>query len=176
MVKSIDVSIKCITDLLMNRFPLEPIEAIGKMTKEEQAEIAAYRESETNELYVPGIALQSCLIAAATYSKGKGRASLQKPAAACIMINPERILLHRKEYVIDSRAVVNPSTRGRIIKHRPRIIDWSLDFEIEFDNILITEVQLRRIVDDAGLRVGLLDFRPAKKGQFGRFMVTSWNK
>ncbi len=35
MVKTVDVSIKCITDLLMHRFPLEPIEAIDKMTKEE---------------------------------------------------------------------------------------------------------------------------------------------
>ena len=34
--------------------------------------------------------------------------------------------------------------------------------------------ELRQVVDDAGSRCGLLDFRPEKKGPFGRFMVTSW--
>ena len=33
---------------------------------------------------------------------------------------------------------------------------------------------LKAIVDDAGDRVGLLDFRPERKGPFGRFMVTAW--
>lgn len=31
-----------------------------------------------------------------------------------------------------------------------------------------------RIVDDCGTRVGLLDFRPERKGPFGRFVVTKW--
>jgi hypothetical protein len=31
-------------------------------------------------------------------------------------------------------------------------------------------------VDDAGQRVGALDFRPEKKGAFGRFVVTHWEK
>jgi len=30
------------------------------------------------------------------------------------------------------------------------------------------------VVDDAGVRVGLLDFRPERKGSFGRFMVVEW--
>jgi len=33
---------------------------------------------------------------------------------------------------------------------------------------------LRHIVDDAGSRVGLLDFRPERKGPFGRFIVIEW--
>ena len=41
--KSAEVRIKGVSALLMHRFPLEPIEAIEKKTREEQAEIAAYR-------------------------------------------------------------------------------------------------------------------------------------
>src|SRR5215475_7772791 len=102
--KAIEVMIKGVSALLMHRFPLQPIEAIEKQSPEVQAEEAAYRD-ETNGrgLYIPGINLQRALIAAATYSKGKGRASLQKPAAACLQITPERLALGVKEYNIDSR-------------------------------------------------------------------------
>jgi hypothetical protein len=34
---------------------------------------------------------------------------------------------------------------------------------------------VRVIVNDAGSRVGLLDFRPEKKGPFGRFSVIKWD-
>ena len=71
-------------------------------------------------------------------------------------------------------AVVMPATKGRIVRYRPRLNQWKVSFDIEFDNTLITETQLRRVVDDAGSRVGLLDFRPERKGPFGRFIVIDW--
>jgi len=172
-MKTVEVTLKGTSALLMHRFPLEPIEAIEKKTKEEQAEIAAYRDPD-GELYVPGVNVQRSLVAAAVYSKGKGRASLQKPVAACVIVTPERISLGAKEYEIDSRAVVMPSTKGRIVRHRPRLDEWSITFCIEWDETLLTEDQIRRVVDDAGARVGLLDFRPERKGPFGRSIVTSW--
>lgn len=162
------------TALLMHRFPMEPIEAIEKKSPEEQAEIAAYRDPETEELYIPGICIQRAFVNAATYSKGKGRASLQKQAAACIMVSPERISLGTKVYLIDSRPIVVPATKGRVIRHRPRLNKWAVNFEIEYDSSLMKESELRKIVDDAGQRVGFLDFRPEKKGPFGRSFVTAW--
>jgi len=170
-MKSVEVSIKGTSPLLMHRFPLEPVEAIEKKTPEEQAEIAAYRDSESGELYVPGIAVQRALVAGAVYSKGKGRASLQKPAAACLMVNPQTIRLGMKEYVVDSRPVVVPATKGRILRHRARLDEWALNFELEWDDTLLKETEVRRILDDTGSRVGLLDFRPERKGPFGRFVV-----
>jgi hypothetical protein len=160
----------------MHVYPMVPIEnpPIEKRSVEEQAEIAAYRDPETKNLYVPGTNLQRSLVAAAGYSKGKGRATLQKQTAACVFIHPERISLGVKKYEIDSRPVVVPATRGRVIRHRPRLDEWELRFTIEYDESLLTEKQMRQIVDDAGSRVGLLDFRPAKKGPFGRFVVISW--
>ena len=115
-----------------------------------------------------------CLVGAAVYSKGKGRASLQKPVAACVIVTPERASLGVKQYNIDSRPVNIPATRGRIIRHRPRLDKWSVLFTIQYDDELLTEEQLRQVVDNAGSRVGLLDFRPEKKGPFGRFIVTHW--
>ncbi len=173
-MRNLSVTIKGISPLLMHRYPMEPIEAIEKKSREEQAEIAAYRIPESKELYIPGVALQRALIGAAVYSKGKGRASLQKPVAACFIIDPEYLSLNKTEYTIDQRPIVIPSTKGRIIRYRPRLDEWEVSFNLTFDDVLVTESQARKIVDDAGSRVGLLDFRPACKGPFGRFIVTEW--
>lgn len=171
--KLINCKIKGISPLLMHAFPLVPIEAFEKKTPEEQAEYSAYKDPLGN-YYVPGVNIQRCLIAAAAYSKGKGRASLQKQAAACLMVNPEHVLLNQKTYEIDIRPVVIPATKGRVLRYRPRFDNWELTFEIEYDDNMLTEIEIRRIVDDAGLKVGLLDFRPACKGPYGRFIVIEW--
>lgn len=173
-MKVINVKIQGKSALLMHRYPLEEVKGIEKMTKEEQAEISAYRMPEKRDLFIPAVALQRCLINAAIYSKGKGRASLQKPVAACVMVSPEYLDLHQTEYTIDSRPIVNPSTKGRIVRHRPRLDEWEVECIVEYDPELVSASEMRTIFDDAGSRVGLLDFRPEKKGPFGRFMVTQW--
>lgn len=173
-MKVVRVTIKGISPLLMNRFPLEPITALEKKPKEEQAEIAAYRDPDTGELYIPGPAFQQALVNGGAFSKGKGRASLIKTVAASVIVLTERASLGTTEYVIDARPVVISATRGRIIRYRPRLDDWQATFLVQFDPDLITEAQLREVVDSAGSRVGLLDYRPACKGPFGRFMVVGW--
>lgn len=160
--------------LLMHRYPMEPIEALEKRSAKEQAEISAYRHPETGELYVPGVAIQRALIGAATFSKGKGRSTLQKVAAACLFVSPEYALLGTKDFIIDSRPVVIAATKGRVVRHRARLDHWSVTVKLEWDDTLLTENQVRRIVDDCGSRVGLLEFRPERKGPYGRFVVTSW--
>lgn len=166
--------IKGTSALLMHAYPMEPIEALEKKSKEIQAEYAAYRDPKNKRLFIPAICLQRALISAATYSKGKGRGSLQKNAAACVGIEPERLDLGISDYEIDSRPVVIAATKGRIIRHRPRVDNWSVKFEIIWDENLLRETEVKKILDDCGQRVGLLDFRPEKKGPFGKFMVTSW--
>ena len=172
--KVIRVEIKGKSPILMHKYPMEKIEALEKKTKEEQAEIAAYRDEDSGILFIPCIAVQRALVNAAMFSKGKGRASLQKPVAACVMVSPVKLFLGVKKYVIDSQRVVIPATKGSVIRHRPRLDMWQVAFDLEYDDTLLTEEQMRTIVDDTGQRVGLLDFRPACKGPFGRFMVTSW--
>lgn len=175
MEKSVKVKLKGISPLLMHSFPMVPLEAAEKRTPEEQAEHAAYRDPDTGELYIPGTNIQRALIGAATYSKGKGRASLQKQTAASVFVSPERILLGVKKFVVDSRPVVVPATKGRVIRHRPRLDSWEVSFELSWDAALLKESEVRKIVDDMGARVGLLDFRPEKKGSFGRCIVTKWD-
>lgn len=172
-VNQVSVTIKDKTPLLMHRFPLEPILALDKKEPGEQCEIAAYR-MEDGELYLPGVALQRAFIGGAKYSKGKGRASLAGIAAACIMVEEIEIGLGTKEYAIDARRVVIAATKGAVVRYRPRLDRWQAKFTLTYEDNLVTEVQVRAIVDNTGDLVGLLDFRPERKGPFGRFMVTEW--
>jgi len=170
----VKVGIEGISPLMMHRYPMEEIKALDKKPAEEQAEIAAHRNKETEELFIPGEAIQRALINAAVYSKGKGRASLQKPAAACLMVTPLEVGLGTKNYIVDSRAVVMPSTKGRIVRHRPKLENWKCSFEIEWDEELLNEEQVRKIVEDMGKRVGLLEFSPRCKGPYGRCKIADW--
>ncbi len=172
--KMIKVEITGKSPLLMHKFPMVPIEAIEKKSPQEQAQLAAYSDEDTGELFIPGINIQRAFVSGATYSKGKRNATLQKTVAACVMIGPERLMLGTKKFSIDSRPVVIKATGGRIIRHRPRLDKWKIKFELEYEDTLLTEDQVRKVVDDTCQRVGFLDFRPEKKGPFGRAMVTSW--
>lgn len=168
------VTIKGTSALLMHKFPMVPVEALEKRPPEEQAELSAYRDQDTGELYVPGLNLQRSFVAAAAYSKGKGRASLMKQAAACLVVDPEYLLLGAKDFKVDVRPVVIKATQGRVLRYRARLDDWQVQFSVSWDPTLLKESEVRRIVDDAGSRVGLLDFRPEHKGPFGRFVVVHW--
>jgi hypothetical protein len=178
MTKTVVVKIEGLSPLLMHAYPLVPIEAMEKKTPEEQAELAAYRIPAGNpgegSLCIQATAMQRALVAGAAYSKGKGRASLQKPAAACLLVNDMYLDLGVKTYAVDGRPVVIPATKGRVVRYRPRIDKWATTFELSYDDSLLSAKQVRQIVDDTGKNVGVLDFRPEKKGPFGRFIVVTW--
>ena len=172
-MQTIKVTIQGVSPLLQHRFIGEPPEGMKNMPPQEQAELATYRDPKTNDLYIPVENLTRALISGASYSKGKGRSSLQKEVAAAVFVNPARISLGTKKFEVDTRAVVIPATRGRVLAHRPRIDEWSAAFTVEFDETLIKKTQIEKILADTGSRVGLMDFRPEKKGPYGRFEVTS---
>jgi hypothetical protein len=173
MIKEIKVTIKGVSPLLMNTYPMvERPEDFKKWSPQEQAGAAEYRTPD-GKLYLPGVALQRSFVNAAAYSKGKGRASLQKQVAACALVSPDYLIITPQSYTIDSRRVAIRGV-GAFVRHRPRFEQWEVQFGVEFDPALLSEKEIRKIVDDSGSRVGVLDFRPERKGPFGRFMVTSW--
>lgn len=175
MKRLIGCRITGVSPLLHHRFPMDPDEGkdLDKKTPDEQAEVVAYRDPEGN-LMVPGVNVQRAFVAGGMYVKVPRVRTATKLVAACVMVTPQYLLLNQKKYTIDSRPVVIPSTKGRIIRHRPCFEEWELEFTIEYDDSLLTQDQMRELVDATGSRVGLCDFRPEKKGPFGRFAVTHW--
>ena len=149
----------------------------GKGTPREQAESKLYIGHD-NKPIIPQPNVFRCFIDAGVFFKaGKSKVTTQKSSLlpACIEIDAIEIPIdHNEPWQVDTRAVRIPSTGGRILCHRPMFQDWSLTFTVEIDTDMIAPKLFREIVDAAGKRIGLGDFRPACKGPFGRFVVTHW--
>ena len=185
---TVSVTIEGVTPILMHRFTEEnevkvssgmSTVSIGdKGTPREQAEKKLYKNDE-GDLYLPGPNIFACIIAAGKFHKnGKSKVTTVKsslvPAAMSILdlVCP----FGTKEFEVDSRSVVIPATGGRIMAHRPRLDKWSLTFRLAIDTLMFAENFARKLVDDAGKRIGLGDFRPDRKGIFGKFVVSNWEK
>ena len=85
-------------------------------------------------------------------------------------------LLHLiPEYEIHKALVVIPSTKGRIMRYRPMFKQWMLEFIIEFDDEIAVDA-IKEALEIAGKYVGIGDWRPEKKGKFGKFQVTSFQE
>ena len=129
---------------------------------------------------IPQPNLLRCLVDGGRFHKiGKVQVTTAKSSLlyACLNIDDAEIpLVHKQPWRVDTRAVVIPATGGRILAHRPMFDDWQLKFTLELDESIAGVKLLRQIVDDAGKRVGLGDFRPARKGPYGRFTVTQWQE
>lgn len=95
--------------------------------------------------------------------------------AGTIRVEPEFIPLGHCNYEVDARPVV--IQRMRVIKARAKIPEWEISFQIVYNKRILTgEIvkTLETILDDAGTRMGLLDYRPQHKGWFGTFEVAKF--
>lgn len=188
-MKEITCTIEGTTPLLCNRFTDEAMEkatsgstisTVGdRGTPREIAEKKLYLGVITDAPMIPQPNLFRSIIDAGSFFKvGKRQLSTGKSSLvpACLSILEIEIpIVHREPWTIDTRAVRIPSTGGRISTHRPCFHDWALTFTMELDESVIGVKMLRELVDTAGKRIGLGDFRPSCKGPFGKFVVTAWS-
>lgn len=182
----IHVKIAGVTPLLMHRFTEEnevkvssgisQVSVSGKGTPREQAEKSAYID-DNGYLYLPAQNIYASIIEAGKFHKtGKTKITTTKGSLICagIFMNEIVCSLGTKNFEVDSRSVVIPSTGGRIMRHRPRLDEWETKFTLDVDESLFDEKVVRMLVDDAGNKCGICDFRPSRKGVFGRFKVVEW--
>ena len=78
-------------------------------------------------------------------------------------------------YEVDSRRVVNPTTKGALLAHRPRIERWTLKLMIRINENLMDPAFVRQLLTEAGEQLGIGAFRPEKRGPFGLFHVVAWD-
>lgn len=60
---------------------------------------------------------------------------------------------------------------ARLMRYRPRLNDWGCVVEIIYDENMIEKAQIIAAAENAGKFIGLGDYRPARGGPFGRFLV-----
>jgi hypothetical protein len=184
----LDITIAGVTPLLMHKFSdtdqLRATEGVAlasanteRGTAYEQAAAGIYYD-EGGVIVLPQPNLLRCLMEGGRYFKvGKRQVTTQRESLipACVDILAVAMKLQYAEpWTVDTRPVRIPSTGGRILRHRARFDDWQVSFALSLDTEILGPTLLREVVDAAGKRVGLGDFRPACKGPFGRFVVTRW--
>ena len=153
---------------------LDEVEGVSKVTKKRDVKAEAKKflyKTKKGRLYVPARALKGCLIQAAAYKKA-GKFALRPLLAAGIRVDGSEILLNTNKYELDLRTVV--IQRQRVVKARPKIKNWKLNFKLIINDDLIAPDIIRTVLEEAGERVGILDFRPQKLGEFGTFRVTKF--
>jgi len=191
----IKVTIQSAAPIMMNRFTDEAAAKISagsssaitvsnKGTPREQATPKLYLSSDKKPM-IPGPNIFAALVAAGVFHKAgrkqitTGKSSLI-PAGImvdemeCPLFHPFDKDVKDLQWEVDSRSVVIPSTGGRVMCHRPRFDVWALKFTLNVDEKMFDEAIVRLLVDDMGSKIGLGDFRPARKGPFGRFNVAHW--
>jgi len=175
----IHVKIKGLTPLLMNRLTPEDLASGGVKKKRYDPEVEARKSAYITtvdgkeQLYIPGRWLYSMIVSAAGAYKAQGRrASLSSLLAGTIRVDPEEILLGHCNYEIDERVVRIGD--ARVLAWRPKVKDWTAEFDIIYNKTHVTPSiaeSLKGILEDAGIRLGIGDFRPQHKGPFGTFTV-----
>ena len=184
----IDIKIQGRTPLILNRLTdaaalaatsgTRGSSAAGdRGTPQEIAESKLYLD-EQGRVSIPQPNLLRCLVDGGSFHKiGKKQVTTQKSSLVYACLDVAGVMIpikHKQPWVVDTRPIVIPSTGGRILAYRPRFDDWELSFEVELDTDTIGVKLFRSIVDDAGKKIGLGDFRPSKKGPYGRFVVIHW--
>ena len=186
----IEIRLEGTTALICNKFTDSAAQAAssGTRTSSSAVDRGTAHEIAEAKLYIgingdpmiPQPNLLRSLVDGGQFHKiGKSQVTTQKKSMlfSCVDIAEAEIkILHVQPWKVDTRAVRIPATGGRILAHRPMFDDWALEFIADVDTDLLNEKLFRAIVDDAGKRVGLGDFRPATKGPYGRYVVTSWKK
>ncbi len=167
--------------LLMNRYNIEKQLDSKKMKRvivqhipEVEAEEAAYWSSTgKRELVIPTGVIYAALLNASSFHKINKRSARTILAGAMRVValdGSEEIRLGTDKYIIDTRGVV--INKARVPKSRAKLEKWGAEFYIVFnDNLIPNAEHIQPVLEEAGQRIGIMDFRPNRSGWFGTFEV-----
>lgn len=161
--------------LLQHRFPEDTskVGKAGKAVKEyddkKECEKALYVD-EAGKIYQPATHILGCLINAGKQFQFKKQATYGAVIKSSLIVTPDAIPHLIPKWVIDRKPVV--IMRARIMRARPLFPKWALEFTLEYDEELISKEKLKEMLDFAGQRVGIGDYRPL----YGRFIVTKFQE
>lgn len=188
-MKLITVKIKGVTSLLQHRFNEESEVPgatrqvlVNRGSPREEAEKVTYRDKQ-GKFYFPGAAISRLLREAGSGHKLKGsRRSAKFIVPAAVLVMDDAITIFNgdgkpaPDFEVDSRPVVIPATKGRVMRHRPRFDTWSATFTLRINETILPVDFVQKLLNEGGEQIGVGDFRPEKGGPFGTFNVVEWSE
>lgn len=142
----------------------------------------SYTANENGQLYLDPSYIFATMREAARYTR-IGRSSIQNKVAATLQVLTKRIYFDRyipdeitqnenESVYMDVRGVRNPNTGSKNVRYRIALSPyWETEFEILWDNTIVANAQIKAVLYDAGILVGLADGRSIG---FGRFEIESF--
>lgn len=180
-MKKIQVELTGITPLLHNKpeeygFDEQWVEKKASTDYEKEALKKLYVDS-NGKIYQPATHIDRALIESGKKIKvkGQGKATYSKLFGSMVAVEEFEIVHKIQKYEIHKSLVVIPSTKGRVMRYRPMFKEWKLEFHITFEDEIPAEV-VKEALEIAGKYVGIGDWRPEKKGKFGKFQVTKFEE
>jgi hypothetical protein len=178
--------IRGVTPLLMNN-PKYKMQQDDKKAKrkevlppEQEAELGLYRSPE-GWLYLGADHVREAILKAALGYRVKKKALRPIIAASLFILEPYFPITRNGEYLttydrIDIRRAV---VQGEGILRTRGLIDvpWEVEVRYQYDAQVVDPVNFVQMLQEAGMRVGVLDYRPETGGIFGRFeVVEAWTE
>lgn len=151
------------------------------VTPKEVAERKVIKD-ENGNVGIPVLYLFSCLVEAGRLVKLDAKRSISTRESTLLpsFLSIEEAFLpfngSTGEWKIDMRRGRIPNDGTAVAIIRPRFDKWEFSAIFNIDEKEIAEDKIKQLVEKAGSSVGLGDFRPAKRGPFGRFKITKWEK
>jgi hypothetical protein len=187
-MKLIDVAIRGETPLLIHRFGEDAEQAgptrrmvVARPDPEDEARKHAYIAPD-GTFYFSAFAIPNAMGAAGSNHKMKGsRKTLRFVVPSAVRVTSDTITILNgsgpaEKYEIDSRPVTIPATKGRIMRHRPKFLNWGAAFSLSINDDALSVEDAHRLLTEAGQSIGIGDFRPEKRGPFGTFRVTKFSE
>lgn len=133
----------------------------------------------TGTVVIPAHGMHQAIIAAAKYSgeqipgQGKKTWTAKFTTGLAFVTDPDTGL--KPEDAV--QVVISANTDGvrgsgkRVLRRFPMFTEWSATFDVYILDPIITEAQFRKILEVAGMFIGIGRFRPEKGGTNGRWRV-----
>ena len=150
-----------------------------ELTPREQAEAHVYADK-NGLLWCPTSWLKSAACSIASDYKVPGsRKSLKSTIGGALVFPNEKMYFKKKIYIkdieIDSRPVAIQRASSKIMRHRARIeLPWEIMTELIVIEDLLPPRDAHVLLNDAGIRAGIGDYRPNCFGSFGMFQISKW--
>lgn len=187
-MKTIEVEIRGVTPLLIHRFTEQSEQRknsrkvnIEQIDPREEAKKAAYINAD-GTFYFSAASIPGCMGNAGSNHKMRGsRKSLRFVVPSAVRMEADTVTILNgsgpaKDFEVDARPVTIPATKGRVMRYRPRFNQWGAQFNILVNDDILDVDTVHQLLNEAGLTVGIGDFRPEKRGPFGTFRVTKFEE
>lgn len=118
----------------------------------------------------PLLALKASLINAAHKDIGIEKTMFRK-SFFIVSDDPDKLIEMQCSEPKIREDIVRIGNNQTDLRYRPEFKTWGFNVTAEFDADNLTEEDIINLVNRAGFGVGVLEWRPEKGGEFGRFQV-----